>query len=234
MPYAVITGATQGMGKAIAEKLLENGFSVAICARSQDNLDALAAEWKGRFPQSTVVTVKADLTKKEEVQAFAGKALAAFPTIDVLVNNAGTYTPGTIADEPEGALEKMLALNLYCAYHLTRKIVPVMKAKQTGHIFNICSIASLAGNATSGAYGISKYALMGFSDNLREELKQFLVKVTAIFPGSTLTASWDGSGVDPARILAATDIANTLWGAYALSPQANVEHIVMRPVKGDL
>lgn len=109
-----------------------------------------------------------------------------------------------------------------------------MKNNGRGHIFNMCSVASLQAYPNGGSYSISKYALLGFSDNLREELKQDNIKVTAICPGATFTPSWEGSGVAPERIMEAADIANMLWSAYRLSPAANVENIILRPVKGDL
>ncbi len=109
-----------------------------------------------------------------------------------------------------------------------------MKANGKGHIFNMCSIASLKAYPNGGSYSISKYALLGFSDNLREELMEDGIKVTAICPGATYTPSWEGSGVEPDRIMESADIAAMLWSAYNLSPQANVEMIILRPVKGDI
>jgi len=234
MPVAVVTGATQGMGKIIAEKLLNEGFSIAVCARNKAKLLQLETEWKERYPTAAIMIYETDLTIKEELTDFATAALSHFPAIDLLVNNAGSYTPGTIADEPEGLLQSMIAVNLYSAYNLTRALLPSMKEKQSGHIFNICSIASLKAYPNGGSYSISKYALLGFSENLREELKDHNIKVTAICPGATYTPSWEGSGVPPERIMESADVANMLWSAYRLSPQANVETIVMRPVKGDL
>jgi len=234
MQYAIVTGATQGMGKVIAEKLLTEGFSVAVCARNIEKLAQLEQEWHKQYPKATIVAFRADMSKQEELGAFAEMVLSKFPHIDLLVNNAGNYLPGTIADEPDGLLEKMIGINLYSAYHLTRKILPGMKKRGKGHIFNMCSIASLKAYPNGGSYSISKYALMGFSENLREELKEFGVKVTAICPGATYTPSWEGSDVAPSRIMEAEDIAKMLWSAYNLSAQADVETIVMRPVKGDI
>ena len=234
MPYAIVTGASQGIGKAITDKLLSEGFSVAVCARSKDKLKALEAEWNEKYPEASVIVYNADLTNKEELFAFADTALSNFPEIDILVNNAGNYLPGVLAEEPEGLLESMIEINLYSAYHLTRKILPAMKTGSSGHIFNMCSVASLKAYPNGGAYSISKYALLGFSENLREELKPYSIKVTAICPGATHTPSWEGSGVPQDRIMEVADIAEMLWSAYKLSPQANVDTIVMRPVKGDL
>ena len=234
MPYAIITGATQGMGKVIAEKLLAEGFSIAVCARNKKKLAAVVSEWNEKYPTASIIAYNADLSIKGEVSAFADFVLSEFNEIDLLVNNAGMYLPGELADEPEGLLETMIGINLYSAYRLTRKILPVMKRKNGGHIFNMCSVASLKAYPHGGAYSISKYALLGFSENLREELKPNNIKVTAICPGATYTPSWYSSGVAPERIMEAADIAAMLWSAYSLSPQANVETIVLRPVKGDL
>ena len=222
------------MGKVISEKLLSEGFSIAVAGRSKHKLEALQADWNERYPEASIIVYTADLANKEELGAFADTALSNFPSIDVLVNNAGKYEPGVLADEPEGLLEQMIAVNLYTAYHLTRKILPVMKRNMSGHIFNMCSVASLRAYPNGGSYSISKYALMGFSENLREELRPYTIKVTSICPGATFTPSWEGSDIEPGRIMEASDIANMLWSAYNLTPAANVDTIVMRPVKGDL
>lgn len=234
MQYAIVTGATQGIGRAITEKLLEEGFSVAVCARNADDLKALEKKWNEQYPLASVITYNADLTNKEDIAAFAVTVLADFPKIDILVNNAGTYYPGTIADEPDGYLENLMALNMYSAYYLTRHILPAMKKEQGGHIFNMCSIASLRAYPNGGSYGITKYAMLGFSENLREELKPDRIKVTSLCPGATYSRSWEQSGVGPENIMKASDIANMIWAAYKLSADADVETIVMRPLKGDL
>ena len=103
-----------------------------------------------------------------------------------------------------------------------------------GHIFNICSIASLQAYSQGGSYSISKFALDGFSKNLRLELKDKGIKVTGVYPGATFTNSWAGSGVEPSRIMEAQDIAKMILAATQLSPQAVVEDIVMRPLLGDV
>ena len=157
-----------------------------------------------------------------------------FSTIDILVNNAGSYLPGDITTEADGTIEKMIETNLYSAYHLTRLIVPKMQSQKFGHIFNMSSIAGLQAYKNGGAYSISKFALQGFSKNLREELKPYLVKVTTINPGATMSDSWIGSGIDEERIMKASDIADVLWNAYQLSNQAVVEDIVLRPILGDI
>lgn len=234
MPYAVVTGATQGIGKAIAERLLREGFSVAICARDAADLLQLQLQWTAAFPFAQILCIQADFSIKTEVETFAAKVIEAFPSIDMLVNNAGIFIPGLLAEEPEGLLETLMSVNLYSAYHLTRSLLPRMKARKSGHIFNMCSVASLKAYPNGGAYSITKYALLGFSENLRDELSGFNIKVTSICPGATNSRSWEGSGIPAERIMEPADVAKMLWAAYTLSEQADVEMLVMRPVKGDL
>ena len=234
MKYAVISGGTHGIGKAIAEKLLEQGFSLAICARNTHHLNATNAQWSAKYPTQRIICFTADVSIKTEVDAFAATVLSAFKRIDVLVNNAGVFTPGNLADETNGAMEALMASNVYSAYYLSRALLPAMKEQNSGHIFNICSVASLKAYPHGGSYGISKYALLGFNDNLREELKAFNIKVTAISPGATHSRSWEESGIDPDRLMDARDIAEMLFASYALSAKANVEHIIMRPIQGDI
>jgi NAD(P)-dependent dehydrogenase (short-subunit alcohol dehydrogenase family) len=234
MPYAIVTGGTQGIGKAIAEKLLSEGYSVAVCARNKNKIASLSAEWSEKYPERTFLAECCDLSQKDEVNAFADKVLAVFPAIDLLVNNAGMYLPGELADEPDGMLETMIGANLYSAYFLSRRIIPGMKERKSGHIFNMCSVASLRAYPHGGAYSIAKYALLGFTENLREELRDWTIKVTAVCPGATFTPSWEGSDIPAGRIMQPEDVAAMVWAASNLSAAANVDTLVLRPVKGDL
>lgn len=230
----VVTGASRGLGRAIAEAFAADGHTLFLCARGAGDLRAAAADIGGIYAGSTIRTMPADLSDRSGVLAFAQWVLAGCGAPDVLVNNTGRYTPGDVGTEPEGALEDMIATNLYSAYHLTRALLPGMIGRGTGHIFNICSIASLQAYPGGGAYSISKFALLGFSRNLRAELKPHGIKVTAVCPGAAYTASWEGSGVDPNRIMHAADVGRMVYAAAQLSPQATVEDIVMRPQKGDI
>nr|MBA4166337.1 SDR family NAD(P)-dependent oxidoreductase [Chitinophagaceae bacterium] len=169
-----------------------------------------------------------------EVEAFAKWILSETASIDILINNAGVYTPGKVHEEADGALENLMNTNVYSAYWLSRHLLPSMMERKSGHIFNICSIASLKAYPYGGSYSITKYALAGLSANLRDEMKQYNVKVTSVFPGAVWTASWDQSGVDPDRIMKASDIAELIFTSANLSPQACVEEIVIRPQPGDI
>ncbi|MBX2843590.1 MAG: SDR family oxidoreductase, partial [Flammeovirgaceae bacterium] len=152
----------------------------------------------------------------------------------ILVNNTGTFIPGSIHDEPEGQLRKMIETNLYSAYDITRGLVGEMISEKSGHIFNICSIASITAYANGGSYAISKHAMHGFSKCLREEMKEHNVRVTAILPGATLTASWEGVELPPERFSKPEDVAEIVYSVYNISKNSVVEDIIIRPQLGDL
>jgi Short-chain dehydrogenases of various substrate specificities len=231
---AVITGATKGIGKAITEVFANNQFDLAICARNKEDLDGMQNQLLKANSSLQVMTSSIDMQQRDQVIQFADEILHQFQRVDVLVNNVGRYLPGDITTEDEGVLQRLIEINLYSAYHLTRSLLPLMQSQPTAHIFNICSIASTTAYANGGAYSISKFALYGFSKNLREELKSTGVKVTSILPGATMSDSWKGSGVKEDRIMPANDIANLIWAAYDTSPQTCIEEMVLRPQLGDL
>jgi short-subunit dehydrogenase len=230
----VITGASRGLGKAIAHLFAQNGHNLILTSRSEVALYNAVQELMTLYPGISVKAKPFDLSIKESAQAFGNWVLGLQAPVDVLVNNAGLFDPGSVYNEPDGTLEHMMAVNLYSAYHVTRSVISHMMAQKSGHIFNMCSIASLKAYPNGGAYSISKYALAGFSTNLREEMKPYGIKVTAVYPGAAYTDSWEDSGVDPKRIMQADDIARMIYTASQLSPQACVEEIVLRPQLGDL
>jgi short-subunit dehydrogenase len=229
----VITGASQGIGRALAEAFARQGADLFLCARNMDR----EMHWQQSLMEQfniSVMSHNADLSVESSAKEFAQKVLDAFPEVDILINNAGSFEPGTVHGEPEGQLEKMMRVNLYSAYHISRALLPRMMSCKSGHIFNICSVAALQAYPAGGSYSISKWALLGFSRNLREEMKPYGVKVTAVHPGATMTRSWESAGVDPERIMQVDDIAKLVLAAASLSPQACVEEILVRPQLGDL
>lgn len=230
----VITGASKGIGLAIAKQFAALGYTLFICSRNAHSLYKAVDELYAEFPQTTIRALPVDLSTREGCDQFSDWVLKQVATVDILVNNAGLFEPGSVHNEAEGVLDRMLQTNLYSAYHVTRKLVPGMVAHKSGHIFNICSIASVQAYANGGGYSISKFAMYGFGKNLREELKPHLVKVTNVLPGSAYTDSWSGSNIDPKRLMEADDIAKMVAAAAQLSPQACVEDLVLRPQLGDL
>jgi short-subunit dehydrogenase len=231
---AVVTGGSKGIGKAVVVKLVSEGFDVITCARSSNDLEALESEIATNFQEGRIHWQSADLSERSDINGFLDFVKSFERDVDILVNNTGVFIPGQINNEEEGVLEKTMETNVYSAYHLTRGILPQMMEGKKGHIFTICSTASITAYPNGGSYCISKFALLGMTKVLREELKPYHVKVTALLPGATLTASWEGTDLPEDRFMKAEDVADTIWTAYSLSNGAVIEEVLLRPVLGDI
>ena len=232
----VVTGGSKGIGRAVVSRFLRAGYPVATCARSAADLAALTTELAADVSDAVLHTLPADLSLPGDCARFAAFVLALGLPVEVLVNNAGAFIPGRLQDEPaDGSqLRQMLAVNLLSAYDVTLPLLPGFIARGRGHIFTICSTASITAYPNGGSYGIAKHALLGFTKNLREELKPNGVRVTAVLPGPTLTASWAGVALPAERFVQAEDVADVVFSAYGLSPHAVVEELLIRPQLGDL
>lgn len=231
---AVITGATKGIGRSTAELFAKRGINMAICSRNQSDLEEFSRALLTINSKIEVIYQVCDVSSKSEVLAFANFVKGHWSEIDILINNAGIFLPGEILLEKDGHMESQMETNLYSAYHLTRFCMPwILKSKQA-HIFNICSVASILAYPNGGSYSISKFALLGFTKVLREELKSKAVKVTAVLPGATWSFSWEGADFPEDRLMQADDIAIAIWSALQMSPSAVVEEILIRPQLGDL
>jgi len=222
-PLIVVTGGTKGIGRAIVDTFVTQGFDAVVCARSVEGV------WgDGLLPFA------ADLATRNGVNELIQYVESLGRPVAVLVNNTGIFQPGQIHNEAEGTFEQLMNTNVASAYHLTRGLVRDMMIQRRGHIFMMCSTASITPYTNGGSYCISKFALLGMSRVLREELKPHGIKVTAILPGATLTASWEGTDLPEDRFLKPADVADSVWGAYSLSPSAVVEEILIRPQLGDI
>lgn len=230
----IVTGGTKGIGLATAHAFARLGANLAICSRNKADLDKFKTDFNSTYPDIEILIQEADLSKKDAVVAFADMIKKQWQKVDVLVNNAGRFIPGQVHLEEEGTLESQIETNLYSAYHLSRAILPIMLPQQSGHVFNLCSIASFMAYPNGGSYSISKFALLGFSKVLRAELKDKGIKVTAIMPGATWSNSWEGAEFPEDRLMQAADIADAIVGAYQLGPSAVVEEIIIRPQLGDI
>lgn len=229
----VVTGGTKGIGRAIIHLFADKGFDVITCSRSDADLQVLKDEIESEYPDINFQVHRADLSDRQQIESFVSFVQTHAASVDVLVNNAGVFIPGEVHKEEEGALEQMMEANLYSAYHVTRGLLPSL-INSKGHIFNMCSVASIMPYPNGGSYSISKYALLGFTKVLREEMKEKEVRVTAILPGATYTSSWEGSDLPEERFMSGADVAHSVWGAFALSPRSVVEEILIRPQLGDI
>lgn len=246
----LVTGGTKGIGKAILETFMQNGHDVITCSRNNDELFALKEELESKYStkENPVILYyrQADLSKKEDIISFGDYAKKIIllnekqaskgskKGFEVMVNNTGVFIPGKILEEEDGNFEFQIHTNLFSAYHLTRMLVPILVERKSGHLFNICSTASITAYPNGGSYCISKFALHGMTKVLREELKEHNVKVTSVMPGPTYTSSWEGAGLPEERFMPSSDIAETIFSVYSLSDQTVVEEIVMRPQLGDI
>ena len=233
-PIIIITGGTKGIGKAIITTFMANGFDVITCARNEQDLLVLQAEMQLKFPTSKLLYKAADLSIRKEVDDFSNYIHEQTSSVAILVNNTGVFIPGQIHNEAAGTLEKTMETNVYSAYHLTRALVPGMMERKSGHIFTICSTASITAYPNGGSYCISKYALLGMTKVLREEMKPDGIRVTAVLPGATLTDSWRGTDLPEDRFIDPLDVSESIYAAYNLSKRAVIEEILIRPQLGDL
>ena len=234
MSTIVISGASKGIGRAIAIAFAKKGHNIIACARNENNLIALKNELLAINPSIACHYFVADLSQKNEVKSFVSFILSNTNVIDVLVNNAGVFLLGNICDEEDENLETMINTNLYSAYYLTKGLLPSMISQKKGHIFNISSIAGVNAYKNGSSYSISKFAMQGFTKSLRNEMKDFGIRVTGVLPGATLTDSWAGVDLPEERFIDPNDVAQTIVDIYDLSDRTVVEEIVLRPQLGDI
>lgn len=225
---AIITGATKGIGQAIAIQLAQLGYNLILCARNNDELFNLKEELKS-YPIE-VLTLRADCSIKQEVLNFFEKAIAFAPQIDVLVNNVGVFQPAVLIEEDDLNFEYQIQLNLFSTYYLGKRVGNLMKKQGFGHIFNICSVASKNIIENAGSYSVTKAAMLSLNDVLRMELTPHHVKVTALIPGSTYTASWEGTNLDKESFVQPKDIAKAVKTILELSKGANIEELIIKPM----
>lgn len=230
----VVTGATKGIGRAIAEIFLANGYETAVCARNANDLKNMEEDVFKKALPGKLHKFVCDVTERQQLNDFYDFVTDKMGAIDILVNNVGLFEPGAIHEEAEGVLERQMTTNVYAAYHLSRMFLPAMMEKKSGHLFNICSIASIMAYANGGSYCISKFALYGMTKVLRQELMPFNIKVTAVLPGATLSGSWEGTALPEERFMKAADVAASIYSIAQLSPSTVVEDILLRPLEGDI
>lgn len=232
-PLAVITGGSKGIGAGLIREFCSRGFQVVTYARDESLLSLLRQEMEG-YGQDSLIYQPVDALSTEQIMRFAAFVNSLQKPVDVLINNAGYFEPGHLMREAEGTMEKVMQVNVYSAYHLTRALMPQMQERKSGHIFNLCSVASLKAYPAGGSYSVAKTALLGFTRNLREELRESGIRVTAVMPGATYTDSWASSGLPEERFIPVADLTRLIWTCYDLSSRTVVEEILLRPQLGDI
>ena len=224
-----ITGTSTGFGHLLTQELLRRGERVIATARDTSKLVGL----EKKYPD-TVRTFALDVTKPAEIESVAGKAIAAFGHVDVVVNNAGYGVTGAIEEVAEDEFEPMFQTNVYGLIRTTRAFLPHLRERRSGHIINFSSIAGLIGTAGWGFYATSKFAVEGFSEALAEELKPLGVHVTVIEPGPFRTDFLGRSGKLAAKQIPAysetagkaRQYLQSQSGRQAGDPQKAVEAVI--------
>ena len=237
LPYicgmkAIVTGATKGIGRAIALALAGEGYDLGIGGRNLQDLEYLSREIKALYPHIEVITKSADFSQKYETRNFAETFLNYWGDIDVLINNVGSYEEDDLDHFNEKRLEEMMEINLMSAIRMTQPFIPEFKKKGEGHIINICSVLSKKTRKRAVSYSISKHALYTYTKLLRDDLRNFNVKVTAILPGSTNTSSWDGLDAPVKDFVQPEDVANGVL--MAIQSNGMVEELEIKPINPTL
>ncbi len=229
----LITGSTKGMGYAIANKFASESYDLVLIARSDKDLQEQKKSLLEKY-KINVHCMSADLSDKKQINKIIDNLEDLKLLPDVLVNNIGVFQLSTILEEEENTMEKIMNINFYPGYYLTKLLLPKMLKRDSGHIFSICSFANIQPVKEAFAYTVSKYAVYGFIKTLRETLIDTNVKTTAIIPGSTLTSSWEGTSINEERFILAEDIAETIYVASNLSKGACMEEVIIRPQHGQV
>ncbi len=182
---ALITGAGKGIGRAVALALANEGVHIGLVARTEKDLQAVAAEVTALGVKAAIAM--ADVSDIHSVNAAVAKIRQELGAIDILINNAGTAAFGKFLDLTPEQWENQIKVNLFGVYYVTRAVLPEMIERQTGDIINVSSTAGLKGAAVTSAYSASKFGLMGLTDSLMQEVRKHNIRVTALTPSTVVT-----------------------------------------------
>ena len=227
---ALVTGATRGIGLAIARSLLSRGCRVFLCARDnsdvQQTLDSLRPQHGDRIQGAAC-----DVRSYDQVRTLFNDLRTSFGSLDILVNNAGVGSRSVVEQMPVEEWNATLETNISGVFYCCREAVPLMKAGGGGYIINIGSLAGKHASAGSAAYCASKFALVGFSEALMQEVRFDHIRVSLVMPGSVNTGFARGGGRDPAKTwkLLPEDVAIAVISLLEMDPRALPSQLELRP-----
>jgi len=184
---AIVTGATKGIGRAIAESLIRAGANVSICARREDELQMAVSELN-KISEGRVTGTVCDVRDYDAVKALFDHTVKSFDGVDILINNAGIGIFTTVEDMSAGDFRAVLETNVFGVFYCCHEAIPLMKKRGGGYIINISSLAGANPHPRMAAYNASKFGLNGFSEALMQEVRHDGIKVSYIMPGSVNTA----------------------------------------------
>jgi len=225
---AVVTGAGRGIGRAIAIELAALGAHVVLVARSRTDLEETA---RTIGPSASVMP--ADVRSKDELERVFEQTASGFGPVDVLVNAAGLGIFGPVVDYKDEDFATVIDTNLRGIFYTCRFVLPSMIERRKGHIINIASIAGKVGSATRAVYCASKFGVIGFTESLAEEVRQYGIRASIICPGSTDSGFNPSNHAGKARdkMLHPSDIAHAVRAIVTQEPNSFISEIVMRPTQ---
>lgn len=233
MSLVLITGASQGIGAAAAIEFARRGpVQLALLSRNVPLLERVAARCRDTGASATVFP--ADATVPEQVEQVAREVRQTLGVPDIVVNNAGSFRPGSFLDTDTTALRSQLDANLMSAFLVSQAFLPDMLRRASGHFIFLGSVASTRGYPGGAAYCVAKHAVLGLARALREETREKGIRVTTLLPGATWTPSWEGVDLPESRFMPAEDVARLIVDVTRLDPRSVVEEVLVRPQLGDV
>jgi NADP-dependent 3-hydroxy acid dehydrogenase YdfG len=226
---AVVTGASRGIGLAIARRLGQMGARVSLCARNAENLERAASGLRAAGIQ--VLALRTDVTRGDEVASLVSETQRTFGPVDILVNNAGIGIFGPFQEQTEADWNSVMDTNLKSVFLVSRAVAPEMIRRKTGHIINIGSLAGKSAFANGAVYCASKWGLLGLTGCMAEELRAHGIRVSVICPGSVATEFSPHAGKDPARMLQPEDVAHAVAALVTQAPGSFISEVLMRPTQ---
>ncbi|MDX2001741.1 MAG: SDR family oxidoreductase [Chitinophagales bacterium] len=232
----LVTGASRGIGFAIAEMLLPKSSHLLICSKhsqSIDNAEKILQKKTANAQQvfSTHFDNSDAINAAKHISEWANKVVS---SIDLLVLNAGYYVEGTLEDITHGDFDENIKTNFSFNHYLIQELIPLIEKSSLKRIVVIGSTAAYESYASVPSYSVAKWALRGYTINLRIELSSKNIGVTFLAPGATKTDMWEGVELPIDRLLLPSDIAKVVDFITTLSSQAVVDEIVIKPMLGDL
>jgi short-subunit dehydrogenase len=230
----IVTGASSGIGRAIALSLAAQGMTLGLIGRDASRLETVAGE--ARSFSSRVQWYRADLSQDDEIGRVRCNLQDDFGAIDVLVHSAGTFFMGPIESAPISEFDHLFRINMRAPYALTQALMSMIRVRR-GQIVFINSSVGLRTRANIGAYAATKYGLKAIADTLRDELNPDGVRVLSIFPGRTATPqqetihALEGQQYHPELLMQPADVATAVLDALAMSRTAEMTNICIRPLQ---
>ncbi|UHA74731.1 3-ketoacyl-ACP reductase [Paenibacillus sp. 481] len=222
---AIITGAGKGIGKAIAEALAKEGTNLGLIARTTSDLETLKSQLEQAHGVKVVIAT-ADISNQQDIEQAVSTIKNELGSIDVLVNNAGIAKFGTLVDMDSKDWERIIQVNLMGTYYATRAVLPTMIEQNTGNIINISSTAGERGFASGSAYNASKFAVMGMTEALMQEVRKFNIRVVGLTPSTVNTELATSAGLkigDEDRMMQPEDVAELALATLKLPQRVFVK-----------